>query len=693
MQSIPRGLLRDDVDVAARSAALRRLRELVGRDRASRSGRPTAGVIRRIGTGTPPAPILARARPAVPAPLRRPQSAQRQREIAGLLLAVLLALSIGALAVVASYPGERLPAYAGLVAVVAFGGLAVAVARLIARRQAAGNALAYSERRYRTLVEELPLVTYAARVLDSRLEYVSPQIERLLELTAEQALDEQDFWTPRLHPVDRDRVLRDWHAWCANPTAEPFRRTYRMLTESGRTIWVDDVTVLDGEPADNAPCFQRHLLDVSEQRSLEEQLREAQKFEALGRLAGGVAHDFNNLLAVIAGYSERLASRLTDETQRDSAVAIAAAADRGTALVRQLLSFSRPHPSDRRLVDLTMLVGEFVPLLRRLIGEDIELELGFELQPLPVEVDLARMNQVLMNLVVNARDAMPAGGRLTIATSPADGETGDDGVVRYRTGVLTVSDTGVGIDAKTSERIFEPFFTTKDPGQGTGLGLATAYGIVKQSGGQLGVSSTPGQGTTFTIRLPLAASDLRETAEPAPLQAAPAGGFETVLLVEDESSLRELEQLILEEAGYCVHAAADAAEALELARRHAFDLLVVDVVMPGLSGPQLVEELQARRGGFPTIFVSGYGTDEFASRGIDVDGNAVVRKPFHSEALLGKVRELLDRTTASAQRAHAGTSLIARCLACGARYRRTVPPSIGRNCCPRCRYVGWADTE
>ena len=490
--------------------------------------------------------------PAVRTSLLHPHAVGPRRTVAGLSLAILAPLLIGGLSGLASSPAATLPGFGCLLVVVVaalvggilagfaaavsgfrprfspraagrrvrrrcrqplrpatFGLAAVVVAHLLARDQAARGALEHSEERHRHLVEELPLVTYSARVDDSRAEYVSPQIERLLELTAEQALAEQDFWTPRLHALDRGRVLAEWHAWCADPGAEPFRRTYRMLTDGGRVIWVDDVTILVGDGADKHPRFQRHLLDVSEQRQLEEQLREAQKFEALGRLAGGVAHDFNNLLSVIAGYSERLVPGLPERTQLESAAAIGAAADRGTALVRQLLSFSRPQPSDHRLIDLNTLVAEFVPLLRRVIGEDVELELAFERHPLPVEVDPARIDQVLMNLVVNARDAMPCGGRLTIATAAVDvDEAAGDRLVRRRSAVVTVSDTGTGIDAATRERIFEPFFSTKERGKGSGLGLATAYGIVAQANGTIAVSSTPGRGTTFLVHLPLAASGL-----------------------------------------------------------------------------------------------------------------------------------------------------------------------------------------
>jgi signal transduction histidine kinase/FixJ family two-component response regulator len=552
------------------------------------------------------------------------------------------------------------------------------------------------------LVDELPFVTYTARLADSRPEYVSPQIERLLELTAERAFAVGDFWTPRLHPLDRERVLRHWRAWCADPAAKPFRRTYRLLTESGRVVWVDDVTILLRSTR-RRRTFRRHLLDVTEQHDLEDQLREAQKHEALGRVAGAVAHDFNNLLTVIAGYAQRLRSRLPEPAEADDAVAIAAAAERGTALVRQLLSYARPRPSDLRVIDLNALVADFAPMVRQVIGEDIELVLGFERNPLPVELDPARFDQVLMNLVVNARDAMPDGGRLTVSTAAVDvGDSSEDGRARELAAVVSVSDTGVGIDPGAAERIFEPFFTTKEQSKGSGLGLATVRGIVEEAGGSLDLSSAPGRGTTFWIYLPLASAELELPAAANVEPAAPPGGQEAVLLVEDEAALRELEQLTLEEAGYEVYAAADAAEALELAGKHGLDMMVVDVVLPGMNGPQLVEELASRGFDFPAVFVSGYGSDEVASRGLHAGTVTVVQKPFQPETLLRAVRAELDRASATVAALPVTHDAdrdddvlqVVRCLGCGAGYRRTRPPfSLSRSCCPRCGYVGWADVE
>jgi two-component system cell cycle sensor histidine kinase/response regulator CckA len=379
------------------------------------------------------------------------------------------------------------------------------------------------------------------------------------------------------------------------------------------------------------PMLQRHLRDVTRERQLEEQLRQAQRLELLGRVAAGIAHDFNNLLAVISGYAARLSTLPPRDARDESSHAISAAAERGASLVRQLLAFSRPQPTDSRVVDLNELVRQFAPMLRRVIGEDVEFELRLDTHRLPVEVHPVQIDQVLMNVVVNARDAMPDGGRLTISTWKLDD-----------TAVVTVADTGLGMDATTQDRIFEPFFSTKEPGKGSGLGLSTAHGIVRHAGGSLTVSSAPREGTTFSLNLPLAAHEAPSVLDAVIESTAPDGGPETVLVVEDEAALRELESLMLEEAGYDVLTASNAAEALDVAADNVVDLLVVDVVMPGMSGPQLVEELAARGSDVPVVFISGYGADEVSSRGLLASNAALIEKPFQAEEFLRRVRDVLD---------------------------------------------------
>ena len=440
-----------------------------------------------------------------------------------------------------------------------------------------------------------------------------------------------------VHELDRERVRHSWDAWLSGPRNEPFQAEYRALRGDGEVACIDEVTSL---VPGNPPLLQRKLIDTSRERRLEEQLLQAQRLELLGRLAAGVAHDFNNLLAVITGYATRLSAPLAREARDESTHAIAAAAERGASLVRQLLAFSRPQLTDSRVVDLNDLVREFAPMLRRVIGEDLEFRLRLDAHRLPVEVQPVQIDQVLMNIAVNARDAMPEGGRLTISTWKLDG-----------TATVTVSDTGVGMDAATQDRIFEPFFSTKEPGKGSGLGLSTAYGIVSHAGGSLTVSSVPGEGTTFGINLPLAAHEAPSLRAAVTEPAAPDGGPETVLVVEDEPALRELESLMLEDAGYDVLTAANAAEALAVAAENVIDLLVVDVVMPGLSGPQLVEELAARGSDVPAVFVSGYGADEISSRGLVTGKTALIEKPFQAELFLRRVREVLDGAARAVPRA------------------------------------------
>jgi two-component system, cell cycle sensor histidine kinase and response regulator CckA len=491
-------------------------------------------------------------------------------------------------------------------------------------------------------LDRLPVAAFEAGASSLAVLRVNPPLEKLLGVPRDAAANMDDLWTQRLHELDRSRVLDEWRAWVGGLRREAFRSEYRLLATDGRTVFVEDVTIhvpaADGRPE----AFRRHLLDVTRQRQLEDQLLQAQRLELLGKLAAGVAHDFNNLLAVISGYAARLTAPLPRDAHEESGVAISAAADRGASLVRQLLAFSRPQPASSRVVDLNDLVREFAPMLRRVIGEDVEFELRLDSHRLPVDVHPVQIDQVLMNIAVNARDAMPHGGRLTIGTWKLEGSA-----------IVTVTDTGSGMDASTQERIFEPFFSTKEPGRGSGLGLATAHSIVQQTGGSITVSSRPGDGTTFTVNLLLAAAEATSPDETVSESAAPDGGPETVLVVEDEPSLRELERLMLEDAGYDVLTAATAAEALLVAAENVIDLLVVDVVLPGMSGPQLVEELGARGCDPPTVFVSGYGADEISSRGIGSARTAVLEKPFHPELLLRRVRDVLDGAAHAVPRADA----------------------------------------
>src|SRR5438309_3378671 len=370
--------------------------------------------------------------------------------------------------------------------------------------------------------------------------------------------------------------------------------------------------------------------------------------EAVGRLAGGIAHDFNNLLTVITSYSDLLLEDLgTDDPKRSDVEQVRKAADGAAALTRQLLAFSRQQVVEPRVVSLNAVVESLQKILRRVLGEDVELaatpgpDLG------AVRADVGQLEQVLMNLAVNARDAMPTGGKLTIETGNVEHDPafarGHGAAAVRRFVMLAVTDTGVGMDEATKARIFEPFFTTKEPGKGTGLGLATVYGIVQQSGGFIWVYSEPGHGTTFKIYLPrVDAPAAGGAAGPAP--ATVPRGTETVLLVEDEPAVRAIAQQALERQGYTVLAAPSGADALALAAQHGatIHLLLTDVVMPGMSGRDLADRLTAQRPGIRVLYISGYTDNAIVRHGMLEPGLAYLQKPFRPDALVRKVREVLD---------------------------------------------------
>jgi nitrogen-specific signal transduction histidine kinase len=389
------------------------------------------------------------------------------------------------------------------------------------------------------------------------------------------------------------------------------------------------------------------LEDITEHRLLENQLRQAQKMEAIGRLAGGVAHDFNNLLTAIFGYVDLLREDLPEgSSARQDTEEIRKAAERAAALTRQLLAFSRQQVLEAVIVNVNDLVEEFDKMLRRLIGEDVELRAALAPDLANVRADPGQLQQVLMNLVVNARDAMPTGGKLLIETANADltEEYAElhQPVIPGAYVMLAVSDTGVGMDADTRARIFEPFFTTKEKGRGTGLGLSTVYGIVKQSGGYIWVYSEPGHGTTFKVYLPRVDAPAHPVAQPR--EARTLAGTETILLAEDDEMLRPLAKGLLRKLGYIVLEAPSAEEALGAAAGHdgPIHLLVADVVMPGASGRELARRLAASRPETKVLYVSGYTDDAIVRHGLLDPGLAFLQKPFTPDTLARKVREVLD---------------------------------------------------
>jgi hypothetical protein len=384
----------------------------------------------------------------------------------------------------------------------------------------------------------------------------------------------------------------------------------------------------------------RHLFvlrDITESRRIEEQLRQAQKMEAVGQLAGGVAHDFNNLLTVIGGYTEIARRNIGAGPGGNELAEVERATERAAQLTRQLLAFSRQQMLDPVPLDLGEVAAALVPMLRRLIGEDIEIAM-LAAPGLPsVLADRSQLEQVVVNLSVNARDAMPSGGTLTIETR----------VVGDRV-ALIVTDTGVGMASETLEHVFEPFFTTKEIGHGTGLGLATVHGIVTQSGGEVHVYSEPDLGTSFKVYLPITGA-APAPAEPAVREGDRLRGSETVLLCEDEEGVRHLVEHVLTTHGYRVLAAGAPMEALELAAGCGIDLLVSDVIMPDLSGPELARRLEALCPGIRTLFVSGYTAETVQGRGRLPTESAFLEKPFDQLSLLRAVRALLDQTARTAR--------------------------------------------
>jgi PAS domain S-box-containing protein len=448
----------------------------------------------------------------------------------------------------------------------------------------------------------------------------------------------------RVHPEDREQVRAAARAALAG--GQPYEVDHRIVRPDGTVRWVHEQADVVGDEQGRPAALIGTVQDITDRKSLEEQLLQAQKMEAMGRLAGGVAHDFNNLLTAILGYADIVLRRLeAGHPLRGKVEEIKKAGERASTLTRQLLVFSRKQDMQPRVVGLNAVVTELEKMLRRIIGEDVELTTSLAADLGRIRADPAQLEQILLNLAVNARDAMPSGGLLVLETANAELDATyareHVGVSPGRYVMLVVSDTGTGMSEETRRHIFEPFFTTKAPGKGTGLGLATVYGIVAQSGGHIWVYSEPGRGTVFKVYLPRVDDPVDAKAATAPPLV---GGAETVLLVEDEDGVRELMAEVLTGYGYEVLTARRAEEALQLAARHSgrLDLVISDVVLPGLGGPALVEQLRAARPGIPALFISGYTSETMVQRGIVEEGAAVLPKPFTPEALGRRVREVLD---------------------------------------------------
>ena len=540
---------------------------------------------------------------------------------------------------VASTPTHNLALLQTFIAFLAATGLVPAA--LMAERNAAAQALTASEAHYRVLFERNPnpLCVYDRETLaflavnEVAIRHYGYSREEFLAMTLE------DLRLPEDVPRLRRQV-----AMSEEGLVEADESRHRKRDGSIIDVEITRHTLtFAGRPAALAMA-----LDITKRKSLESQLLQAQKMEAVGRLAGGIAHDFNNLLTVIFASSDLMLKYLkADDPHRPDVEEIRKAADRAAALTRQLLAFSRQQLLVPQVLDLNALVANLERMLQRVIGEDVEFRTALAPALGAVRADPGELERVIMNLVVNARDAMPQGGMLTIET--ADAELGGVDAQEHlpvQPGwyvMLAVSDTGVGMDAAIKAHVFEPFFTTKEKGKGTGLGLSTVYGIVKQSGGYIWVYSEPGCGTTFKIYLPRVEAE----AEPlAPRSEPPVSlrGSETVLLVEDEDAVRNLTRKVLEAHGYAVLPAAGGQEALRLASEYdgPIHLLLTDVVMPNMSGRDLARRLASVREETKILYVSGYTDDTIVHHGVLEPGIAFLQKPFTPEALVRKLREVLS---------------------------------------------------
>jgi two-component system cell cycle sensor histidine kinase/response regulator CckA len=510
--------------------------------------------------------------------------------------------------------------------------------------------LADSAARFTKVFDASPMAIAITTFEEGRYVDVNPRWLALIGRTRDEVIGrtakELGVWAD---PEDRDAVIAD-----LREHAILFDIEIRLRTKSGEVR--ECVTSLARIMLADMPCLVTLFSDVTDRKRTEralqasqDQLRQAQKLEAIGRLAGGIAHDFNNLLTIIIGYSDMMLNRLPAGEGRGELEEVRKAGQQAAALTQQLLAFSRKQVLAPRILDLNVVIDNLDKMLRRLVGEHIQLvtRLGPALGS--VLVDQAQLEQVIVNLAVNARDAMPTGGTLTIETDnvevggqgrPGPGEPAGSFIM------LRVRDSGTGMDAETRQRVFEPFFTTKPQGKGTGLGLATIYGIVQQSHGHIEIESAPGRGSVFTVFLPRAAG----AAEPRPV-AVPVQttfGSETILVVEDEDVVRHLIRDVLRTHGYQVLVAADGNEALTIASGHPgpIDLVMSDVVMPGISGLEVIDRMSHLRPRARVILISGYADDAIAAYGVMDPSIALINKPFQLHELTRRVREVLDAAPA-----------------------------------------------
>jgi two-component system cell cycle sensor histidine kinase/response regulator CckA len=519
----------------------------------------------------------------------------------------------------------------------------VIVNRDVTERNVAAQALQRSEANYKSMIEDAPYGIYRAS-LNGQFLIVNPALEKMLGYESQDELLQTNlakdiYRYPAEHPKLTETFVREHNF--KDVEVEWKRKDGALITVRCSGWPVKDET-------GTVAYLEVFAEDVTERRRLERQLRMAQKMEAVGRLSGGIAHDFNNLLGVIMGYSQVMKRSLgAGHASFEHAEEIEKASQRAVSLTRQLLAFSRQQVLEPTILNLNDLVTDMEKMLPRLIGEDIQLRVQLDRALGTVKADRGQIEQVVMNLAVNARDAMPQGGRLTLETANVELDLAytreHPGSKPGRYVMLGVTDTGTGIDPEIQGQIFEPFFTTKERDKGTGLGLATVYGVVKQSEGYIVVESEKGKGACFKVYLPLVEQSVAAP-EVSSAKAPPIRGSETILLVEDAEPLRKLAHMFLKENGYHVLEAADGVEALQLMRenRTPIDLLLTDVVMPGINGRVLAERLAPRYPKMRVLYMSGYTDSFIAGHGVLEAGTHLLHKPFTEEALVRKVREVLD---------------------------------------------------
>ena len=512
--------------------------------------------------------------------------------------------------------------------------------RMLSERDRAVEQLASSRQRYRSILDNAIIGIYVA-TRDGRILEANPALARMLGYDSAEDLLKVPM--SRFYPRagERDRIIAQATQGRSSGSSE-----VEWIRKDGRGLDVRLYWNLIEDP-EGGTAFEVLAEDLTERKALEEQFRQAQKLEAVGRLAGGVAHDFNNRLTVIQGQAQMLLLDLpAGSPLRQNVEAILESSERASTLTRQLLTFGRKQITRPRLLDLNEVVSRLGRVLQRLLGEDIRLGVDLTKESASVRADPGEVEQVLLNLCTNARDAMPQGGKLSLSTALRDLHEGDEGPVGLSAGayvVLTVADTGHGMDEETRQRLFEPFFTTKPAGKGTGLGLSTVYGLVLQSGGHVEVDSTPGGGTTFDVWYPRADGAPRAAPRAADSGTETVHGSETVLVAEDEEAVRGIVVRTLARAGYRVLAAESGEEALRLEEVHAgpIHLLLTDVVMPGMRGPELAEAVRKRRPHARVLLMSGY-TEESPVPTNGSCGPSFLSKPFTPDQLLRRIRDLLD---------------------------------------------------